>query len=150
MKKFQHSESAAIQRGTEQSLASILGGTGNCLTLSQAARLTHGSVSPNCIWRWCRQGVRSRTGEVIRLKHVREGGKLFTSKQWLDEFRERLAAADVEHFALNDESSSDRWAEAGAAPKRRPRPRRRDDSITKSTFERRQTEINNQLDAEGL
>ncbi len=120
------------------------------LTLSQAARFTPGEVSPNAIWRWCRQGVRSRGGDRIRLRHVRQGGRLFTTRRWLEEFGERLAAADAQHFAINDESSSHRWDEVGAAPKRRPRPWRRDDSDLNAEHAKRQADINAELDAEGL
>jgi hypothetical protein len=42
--------------------------------------------------------VRSRGGEYIRLRHVRLGGRVFTSLAWLAEFGEHLAAADAEHF----------------------------------------------------
>ena len=32
------------------------------------------------------------------LRHERWGGVIYTSRQWLDDFAERLAAADLEHF----------------------------------------------------
>ncbi len=72
------------------------------LTLSQAARVVPSSVSPNCVWRWCRRGVLARTGERIKLQHVRIGGKLFTKAKWIEEFGERLAEADARYFDLAD------------------------------------------------
>lgn len=46
------------------------------LTLSQAARLAPGRPSANCVWRWCREGVKSKSGERVRLKHMRFGGRI--------------------------------------------------------------------------
>lgn len=40
----------------------------------------------------------------MRLEHARLGGRLYTTPRWLDEFGQRLAAADVAHFELNDEA----------------------------------------------
>ena len=39
------------------------------LTMAQAARISPGCPSPNCVWRWCRHGVKSRSGERVRLRH---------------------------------------------------------------------------------
>jgi len=68
------------------------------ITLTQAAKLTPGRPSTNCLWRWCRRGVIARNGERIRLEHVRIGGKLFTQRRWLEEFGRRLASADSQYF----------------------------------------------------
>jgi hypothetical protein len=72
------------------------------LTLSQASKLAPGRPSTNCLWRWCRHGVRSRSGERVKLRHVRMGGKIFTSVEWLEEFGEHLAQSDSQHFALRE------------------------------------------------
>ena len=82
--------------------------------LSEAARIAPGRPSTNCLWRWCRRGVLSRGGERVRLRHVRIGGKIFTKAEWLDEFGQSLAAADAEHFDLDD-------APALLTPGQRPR-----------------------------
>lgn len=73
------------------------------LTLTEAAKIAPGRPSTNCMWRWCRRGVLSRTGERVHLQHVRIGGKIFTTARWLDEFGSRLAEADAAHFRLTEE-----------------------------------------------
>ena len=72
------------------------------LTMAQAARISPGQPSPNCVWRWCRHGVKSRSGERVRLRHIRIGGVIFTTAEWVQEFGQRLAEADVHHFSLAD------------------------------------------------
>ncbi|MBI5725053.1 MAG: hypothetical protein HZA50_13915 [Planctomycetes bacterium] len=69
------------------------------LTLAEAARSLPRSVSPNCVWRWCRKGVKSRSGGRVNLEHVRIGGVIYTKLAWLEEFGRRLAQADAEHFS---------------------------------------------------
>ena len=39
------------------------------ITLTEAAKITPGRPSTNCLWRWCRRGVLSRGGERVRLEH---------------------------------------------------------------------------------
>lgn len=68
------------------------------ITLSKAAQLAPGRPSSNAMWRWARRGVLARSGERIRLEHIRVGGKIFTTAGWVREFGERLAAADARHF----------------------------------------------------
>ncbi len=75
------------------------------VTLTEAAKIAPGRPSTNCMWRWCRRGVLSRTGERVHLRHVRIGGKIFTTARWLDEFGNRLAEADVAHFRLTEEDA---------------------------------------------
>lgn len=36
----------------------------------------------------------------MRLQHVRLGGRLYTTERWLEEFGQRLANADIEHFEI--------------------------------------------------
>ena len=68
------------------------------LTLTQAAKVAPGRPSSNCLWRWCRRGVLSRSGGRLCLRHVRIGSRIFTTARWLQEFGDRLAAADAAHF----------------------------------------------------
>lgn len=70
------------------------------ISLTEVAKLAPGRPSTNCVWRWCRKGVKSRTGERVRLQHVRIGGMIFTSLMWLDEFGRKLADADAQYFDL--------------------------------------------------
>jgi len=71
------------------------------ITLSQAARLAPGRPSSNCIWRWCRKGVLSRSRRRVRLQHVRVGSKIYTTAEWVHTFGLRLADADTEYFDSN-------------------------------------------------
>ena len=89
----------------------------NLLSLSQAAKVVPGRPSSNCLWRWCRRGVLSRSGERVYLRHVRVGGKVFTGKQWLDDFGQALAEADVAYFR--------RAKDDAYSPPQKPTPRRR-------------------------
>src|SRR5262249_1607702 len=72
------------------------------ITLGQAARCAPGRPSTNCLWRWCRKGVLARSGERIKLQHIRMGGKIFTQEQWVREFGERLAEADAAYLCQHD------------------------------------------------
>jgi hypothetical protein len=73
--------------------------TDEYLTLSEAPRHIPGRPSASAVWRWCRDGVKARNGERVRLQHVRAGARIFTTRAWLDEFMDKLAAADAEYFA---------------------------------------------------
>jgi hypothetical protein len=68
------------------------------LTLAQASHIAPGRPSVNCLWRWARRGVVARNGERIKLQHIRVGGRIYTSREWLDEFGRLLAEADAAHF----------------------------------------------------
>ncbi|HMN39601.1 MAG TPA: DUF1580 domain-containing protein [Phycisphaerales bacterium] len=92
------------------------------ITLSQAAKLAPGRPSPNCVWRWCREGVRAASGKRVRLKHVRFGSRIYTTRQWLAAFGLALAEADAAHFERN-EQPQDR--DDGQSPLRRARRSRR-------------------------
>ncbi len=70
------------------------------VTLAQAAKLSPGRPSANAVWRWARKGIRSRSGDRVRLEHVRMGGKIFTTREWLKQFGQRLAADDARHFEM--------------------------------------------------
>lgn len=75
------------------------------ITLSQAAKLAPGRPSPNCVWRWCREGVKAASGQRVRLKHVRFGSRIYTTRQWLNAFGLALAEADAAHFERGDQAS---------------------------------------------
>jgi len=72
----------------------------NLITLTNAAKIAPGRPSTNCLWRWCRRGVRARDGQRVRLQHLRIGGKIFTTLGWLEEFGRHLAEADTKYFDL--------------------------------------------------
>ena len=71
---------------------------GNYITLAQAANLSPGRPSSCAVWRWCRTGIKSRSGGRIRLNHIRAGGRIFTTEADLQTFFERVAQADRDHF----------------------------------------------------
>lgn len=73
------------------------------ITLTEAAKITPGRPSTNCLWRWCRRGVLSRGGQRIRIEHVRIGGKIFTTAVWVEQFGKALAAADAGYFDLDQQ-----------------------------------------------
>lgn len=70
------------------------------LSLSDVAKLAPGRPSTNCVWRWCRKGVKARSSERIRLQHIRIGGQIYTAQPWLAEFGAKLADADARYFEL--------------------------------------------------
>lgn len=75
------------------------------VNLATVSKLLPSCPHPSCIWRWCRRGVKSRSGERIKLEHVRIGGKIFCTAAWLDEFGRRLAEADAQHFDARDDEA---------------------------------------------
>ncbi|OQZ07105.1 MAG: hypothetical protein B6D36_01595 [Planctomycetes bacterium UTPLA1] len=113
------------------------------LTLTEAANVAPGRPSANCIWRWCRRGVKSRTGERIRLQHVRMGGMIYTTARWLEEFGRTLAEADAKYFDLYQAAAA--AASAGST-------RRRCNRHTPQQLERRQhlKEVGRRLDEAGI
>ncbi|MBK9117997.1 MAG: hypothetical protein IPM18_00090 [Phycisphaerales bacterium] len=76
------------------------------ISLTEVAKVAPGRPSANCVWRWCRRGVLARSGARIRLEHVRIGGKIFTTRRWLDDFGRRLAAEDAKYFSLCEATSA--------------------------------------------
>lgn len=106
------------------------------LSLGQAAKLAPGRPSANCLWRWCRRGVLSRSGERVHLQHRRIGGKIFTTAGWLDEFGQRLTEADAAHFQLAEDGAGP--PPAPTSPRQRGRQRFEDhrrESIAAATGE---------------
>jgi hypothetical protein len=68
------------------------------ITLNEAAALCPPSPDiravgikrhPASVWRWCRRGILTRDGHRLRLKHVRLGGRYFTTARHLQEFLRR-------------------------------------------------------------
>lgn len=92
------------------------------ITLTAVAKIAPGRPSPNAVWRWCRRGVQARNGQRVRLEHIRVGGKIFTTRGWLDEFGRKLADADRRYFDLN-EAIAESSAPAPPRPDRRKRSR---------------------------
>ena len=76
------------------------------ISLTEVAKIAPGRPSANCVWRWCRRGVLARSGERIRLEHIRIGGKIFTTRLWLDDFGRRLAAEDAKYFSFSEASAA--------------------------------------------
>jgi hypothetical protein len=117
--------------------------------LPEAVKIAPGRPSTNCLWRWCRRGVKARDGQRVRLEHVRVGGKLFTTCDWLEAFGRRLADADARYFALSEAAAS---AGADIGSEERTRPARR--SLRRERYsEQRRREIEdaeNELDREGI
>lgn len=112
------------------------------ITLTQAANIAPGRPSSNCIWRWCRRGVRSRNGERVRLQHLRIGGKIFTTARWLEEFGRALAEADARYFDLCQAA-----ADAAAMPRQPRQP-----SVSQYQEQRRReiAEAERELEEAGL
>lgn len=69
------------------------------LTCGQAADRTPHRVSSGTIWRWARKGIQARDGSVVRLQHIRIGGRVYTTEAWLQRFFEEVASADLRHAA---------------------------------------------------
>lgn len=67
------------------------------LSLGQAAKLiptTSGRPPSACsLWRWCRKGFKTPSGEIVRLEHHRFGSRIAVTHEALDAFSKRLAEA---------------------------------------------------------
>lgn len=115
------------------------------ITLSQAARLAPGRPSSNCVWRWCREGVKAASGTRVRLKHVRFGSRIYTTRQWLNDFGLALAEADAAHFDRDEQSPA-------PEPFRRTSKRSRRASCSSAADEarRRHVEAERELEEAGL
>ena len=72
------------------------------LTLSEAAKKVPGGTKHiSALWRWSRKGIKTNSGNRVRLEHIRVGAKLFTSKQALVRFFKAVADDDIKHFAAD-------------------------------------------------
>ena len=87
------------------------------LSLAQAARIAPASPSPNTVWRWCRKGVKARTGERVHLEHVRVGGKIFIDRPALERFFKELADADAAYFAEPEQAPSNGISKKSCRPR---------------------------------
>ena len=66
------------------------------LTMAEAAKLTPGRPEANTVWRWARRGLKVRgRNEKLWLQHVRVGGRIFTTEDWLYEFFHQVAKEDM-------------------------------------------------------
>ena len=68
------------------------------LTFAQAARLFPPArlgrpVNISTIWRWCMKGVRVPGVGVVRLEHIRIGGRTLTSREAISRFAARQTPA---------------------------------------------------------
>ncbi len=115
------------------------------ITLSQAAKLAPGRPSSNCVWRWCRGGVKAASGTRVRLKHVRFGSRIYTTRQWLNDFGLALAEADAAHFDRDEQLPA-------PEPSRRTSKRSRRASRSSGADEarRRHLEAERELEEAGL
>ncbi|MBX3403846.1 MAG: DUF1580 domain-containing protein [Phycisphaeraceae bacterium] len=116
------------------------------ITLAKAAQAAPGRPSANAVWRWCRRGVLARSGERVRLRHIRQGGRVFTRIDWLEEFGTALAAADTAHFDARAGTPLPPRDPAYGPPSGRG-SRRAKPVVTKAN---RNAEIERELDEEGL
>lgn len=85
---------------------------GPYINLGRAAKLIPERPSVNAVWRWARKGVLARGGDRVRLEHVRLGGRVYTTEQWVREFGVKLAKADAAHFDKTEEAARDERAVA--------------------------------------
>lgn len=116
------------------------------LTLAQAAKLAPGRPSANCVWRWCREGVKAASGQRVRLKHVRFGSRIYTTRQWLNDFGLALAEADAAHFDCAERARDEA---AAVMPAKRTR-RRRARATQIDDAKRRHEEAVRELEEAGL
>lgn len=114
------------------------------ITLSQAAKLAPGRPSPNCVWRWCREGVKAASGQRVRLKHVRFGSRIYTTRQWLSAFGLALAEADAAHFERSEQATEVIVPPTSSRRSRRSRGTARDDA------RRRHDQAERELEEAGL
>lgn len=113
------------------------------ITLSQAAKLAPGRPSPNCVWRWCREGVKAASGQRVRLKHVRFGSRIYTTRQWLSAFGLALAEADAAHFERGEQATE---VTAPTSPRRSRRSR----GTSRDEARRRHDQAERELEEAGL
>jgi len=114
------------------------------ITLSQAAKLAPGRPSPNCVWRWCREGVKAASGQRVRLKHVRFGSRIYTTRQWLSAFGLALAEADAAHFERGEQATE------VSAPPTSPRRSGRSRGTARDEARRRHDQAERELEEAGL
>lgn len=115
------------------------------LTLTQTAKIAPGRPTANAIWRWCRRGVKSRSGARVHLRHIRVGGQIFTTRGWLEAFGRQLAEADARYFTLVDAAADTKSRDSRSACSRPSQLSRR-----ASARQRHLERIERELEGEGL
>jgi hypothetical protein len=70
-------------------------------SLSEIAQLLPGTPHTSTVWRWCRNGIHTRSGETVHLRHCRIGGKLFVTQIDLDKFFYQTAEQDLIGFCCD-------------------------------------------------
>lgn len=123
-------------------------GEDSYLTLIEACGIAPGRPSVNCFWRWCRKGILARNGQRIRIRHIRSGGKVLTTRQWVNDFFKQLADRDAEYF-------DGKAVDSGRQPPRESRygpPRRRQSSRPQGSGaeQEHRDDIEQELDEEGI
>lgn len=87
--------------------------TPDYLTPAQASHVAPGNPGPATVWRWMVKGVKAPNGQTICLRHLRMGGKLLTTLDWIIEFGESLAAARTPEDAPAETLPASRAASCG-------------------------------------
>jgi Protein of unknown function (DUF1580) len=77
-----------LQNGAREMAVALSGKNSKPLTLAQAARLLPNRPNPVTLWRWRTKGIRG-----VRLRTELIGGRRFTRREWLDDFRKAVNAA---------------------------------------------------------
>jgi len=106
----------------------------NYKTLSQVAKLCPGRPHTSAVWRWCRKGLKSRCGETIRLQHIRVGGKIYTTAEWLSDFFTSIAESDAKHFDSQQTYSRNRRARKPKNSQRESQIHQAHESLKKEGF----------------
>ncbi|MBI9017197.1 MAG: hypothetical protein JEZ07_08055 [Phycisphaerae bacterium] len=70
----------------------------NYMSITEATNCCPNKPHSSAVWRWCRKGIKSRSGQRVFLEHVRCGGKIFITEDALEQFFENLAQEDSLYF----------------------------------------------------
>ena len=88
------------------------------IDLTEAAKRSPGRPSPSAVWRWCRRGIKGRSGERVKLEHIRVGGRIYTTGESLSRFFTAVAEADSAHFDHRRETPTKATSRTEAQRKR--------------------------------
>ena len=69
--------------------------TESLLTFGQASKLFPTRPHAATFWRWHKHGLKDQRGDVVRLEIARVGGRVYTSREALQRFSERLSGGDT-------------------------------------------------------
>lgn len=86
----------------------------NYLTLQQASKLLPGNPHHGTIGRWAKAGVKVGS-TIIRLQSLPVGGRLYTTRTWLNEFSAAIHAARMDSQAVKPAASVPEITETNAA-----------------------------------